>query len=329
MKRLLPLLLALLLCASCSALPAEERAFAVVLGVDRAEGEWTACARIPTYQTGGGYATVKGTGPSLDAALEDLDSAAPMHVNLSQLRLLVLGRALGDSDDLLTALTTLSQRPDMRLQTTVAATDEKLDAVMEAMKPATGSRLSKSIDVLWETRTEQGTVPDAALDVILRMGERQTPVLAALTLTDGAPDLLGGWPVTHDGRLTEALTAEEQQLLSMMQGRADSLTLTLPDGHAQVRDVAPGISLEGTAAHVRMTLRVTASSMTDEQTEVAIAQGCLMLLRRLSASGCDALGLGRNAILGASTMARWHERNWPAAYRALTWSVSVGVRPAA
>lgn len=328
MKRLLPLLLALL-CASCSALPAEERAFAVALGIDHTDGTWTTHARIPTYQTGGGYMTVTGEGASLAEALEALDSAAPMHVNLSQLRLVVLGRSLGDSGNLSAALTALSDRPDMRLQAVVAVTQDDMGAVMEAMQPATGARLSKSIDVLWETRTEQGTAPDAALDGILRMGERQTPVLAALTLTDGAFDLLGGWPVTQDGRLAEPLTAAEQQLLSMMQGRADSLALSLPEGVAQVRDVSAAVSLSGASASVRMTLRVTSSTLSDRETEEAVARGCLALLERLGASGCDALGLGRKAVLGTQTTAQWRALDWPAAHRALRWSVSVGVRPAA
>jgi len=51
----------------------------------------------------------------------------------------------------------------------------------------------------------------------------------------------------------------------------------------------------------------------------------LALLMRLSSGGCDALGLGRQAILHTRDMATWHALNWPETYRGIRWEVAVGV----
>ena len=114
MKFLILLALVALACSSCTALPAEERAFAVALCVEKTD-EWRVCARIPTYQSGGGYMTVTGNGETFPAALSHLDAASPMRINLSQLRLLVADVGLVNSGGFEAVLSTLSERPDIRM----------------------------------------------------------------------------------------------------------------------------------------------------------------------------------------------------------------------
>lgn len=326
MKKLLILLLVLASCTSCAALPAEERAFAVALLVEQTDEGFRVHARIPTYQTGGGYLTISGEGNSLNAAVADMDASAPMHVHLSQLRLLILHEGLGSG--LAAVLHELSARADMRQDCTVAVTGESAKAVMDALQPETGSRLSKAIDVLLDARIRQGTILSATLADVIRMGERQGPVLAALMLEDGKLALSGGWPVTADFRLGELLSKEETALLALLRGDAKEQLLTLPGGSAKLRDASAKISLseDMQSAGVVLTLRMTASTFTPDGLEEALATELLALLSRLSAQGCDVLGLGRRAILHASNMAEWHALEWPARYRSIRWTVSVGVR---
>ncbi len=327
MKRLILLLLLIGCCTSCTALPAEERAFAVVLCVEKDGEAWRVHGRIPTYQSGGGYLTVTGEGDALPVALADMEASAPMHVNLSQLRLLVLHQNVVDAGEITFVLTTLSERPDMRQHCALALTDTTADKLMEAIQPATGARLSKSIDVLLESRIEQGTVLPAMLADVIRMGERQTPMLIALTLKDKKIELSGGYPLTDQLRTAGKLSPEETALLSMLMGHAKSMRLTLSDGSAEIRDVSAKISLaeDLQTASVRLTLRTTTSSFTPDGLEQRLAEECLHLLTRLSADGCDVLGLGRKAILRAHDFAAWHALDWPVKYRQLRWSVSVRV----
>ena len=325
MKKLALLLLTLTLCTACAALPAEERAFAVALCVER-EGEiWRVHGRIPTYQNSGGYLTVTGEGRTLEAALSDMDSAAPMPVHLSQLRLLVLHKTLGESGDAAMVLHTLADRADMRLQCAVAVTEAPSKAVADALEPATGARLSKALDVLMESRIGQGSILSAALGDVVRMGERQTPVLMALTMEDGAVDLSGGYPLTFQGRIAERLTETETGLLALLRGEAKTLRITLPGGTAQVRDANAGIRLSQPAARVELQLQSVTSDFTAEGLAQALAEALAELLARLSASGCDVLGLGRKAILQARDMAAWHDQDWPSRCMELRWEIAVGV----
>ncbi|MBQ8556671.1 MAG: hypothetical protein IJ438_12490 [Clostridia bacterium] len=331
MKRLLILLLCAFLCTSCTALPAEERAFAVVLGVSRSGEKWTAHARIPTYQTGGGYATISGDGDSLAAAMAALDAASPVHLHLGQLRMLIFSDALAQTADLNTALNELSARHDLRLQTAVAVTDVPMQTLMDAMKPATGSRLSKSIDIMLETRMAQGVTLQADLADILRMGERQSPVLMAVTVKDKELSIEGGYPVSQQGMTGELLSPEEIQLLSLLMGEMTSGTLTIPDGTVRLMDAGSRLALDSSlgTSSCQLTLRYTSSSLTEEALEHSVAMAALAVLNKLAAANCDALGLGRQAIMYADDMPAWHEIDWPTLYPQIEWTVSVGAQSAA
>ena len=77
MRRVCCLLLAMLLLTGCSALPEEDRAFAVVLGLDKQGDAWRAWARIPSYQQEGGYLTLSAQGRSLGEVMAQLEAALP------------------------------------------------------------------------------------------------------------------------------------------------------------------------------------------------------------------------------------------------------------
>ena len=330
MKRILFLLLLswALLCTACSALPAEERSFAVVIGVSGGEGAWTIHARVPTYQTGGGYLTVTGRGNSLPHALAALDAAAPMQLHPGQARLIIISADTARSPDLPRVTAWLSQWQTLRSGAYLAVTADDLSAVMEALAPATGTRLSKSLDVLLETRLREGVIPASALADVLRMGERQSPVLVNAALADGSLILSGGWPVGAEGRvLQDPLTAPQMQLLSLMQGRLRQGTLSLAAGAVRLTDASSTISLTLPAmqsASVRLVLHTASSPLTGEGLSRTVASACLELLGRLSAQGCDALGLAREAVRHTPDMNAWHALNWPERLRAMEWAVSVG-----
>ncbi len=325
MIRLLIILLILSCCTGCTALPAEERSFAVALCVEKEGDLWRAHGRIPTYQSGGGYLTVTGEGLNLHAALADLDAAAPMHLHLSQLRLLVLDEALGVSGVLAEVLHELSERSDLRQQCAVALTKTSASQVMEALNPTTGTRLSKTLDVLIETRVEQGVVLPATLADVVLMGERQSPVLLSLEVEDQEISLSGGYPLDGNFQPVTYLSSETMTLLAMLRGDADELRLTLLEGSAWVRDVSvkTTLSSEGAKGTVMLRLRVTDSSLSARALEEMLAAKCAALLGRLSANGSDVLGLGRKAILDAPEMKEWHAMDWPNRLRQIQWAVSV------
>ena len=320
MKALIYLLVLPLVCSSCAALPAEERAFAVALCVEKTE-VWRVYGRIPTYKSGGGYSTVSGSGESLSAALAAMDAEAPMRINLSQLRLLVAEAQLAQTGELNALLAELADRPDMRMECAVALTEASVAAVAEALDPAAGTRLSKALDLLLDARIEQGVILPAALSDVIRMGERQSPILIALALEGTKINLSGGY--TMDGML---LDSRDVGLLSLLLGHTGAVRVSLDGGYADVRDASVKVRLQDFAsAGVALTLNATASTYTEEGLERAIAEELLTLLSHLSNAGCDALGLGRHAIVQTRDMAQWHELDWRGKYRNIRWEVAVGV----
>lgn len=328
MRRMLCLLLCLLGCTACSALPAEERSFVVALGISGGDGAWTVYARIPTYQPGGGYATVTGEGGTIRHALAALDAAAPMQLHLGQTRLLVFAADTARTQALPEALAALAERPDLRPEAYLAVTEADMSALMDAMKPAAGQRLSKALDVLVQARIDEGTTLCATVAETLLMGERRQGSLMNVTLEGESVSIAGVWPVSADGRVTASLPPEDTQLLALMLGRLTSGTLSLTEGTLRLTDASVETELSLPTlqeAAVRLRLRVNASPLTEEAVSQAVATACLGVLGRLSAMGCDALGLGRQAIAHVDDMAEWRAMDWPAIYRDMVWSVSVGV----
>ena len=321
MKRLLVLLMALL-CTSCTALPSEERAFAVALCAEKQDGVWRVYARIPAYKAGGEYLTVSGKGTDIASALDEMNDAAPMQTSLSQLRLLVLSDRLAP-EDVSALLTHMSAQYDVRQQCAIAVTDASANAAADALRPESGTRLSKAIDVLLEARTGQGSVPKATLADVVRMGERQSPVLMRLSLQDGKADLSGAYPVGNGGRILAPLDADETILLSMLRGDAKMCILTVDGVTTRVRDVCAKVTLSDDLRTARVALTMTALS--SDLSQEALAQACAELLSRLSADGCDALGLGRKLAVRVRDLQEWQALNWPERLRAIRWEAAVRV----
>ena len=316
MKRILILLIALC-CTSCTALPAEERAFAVVLCIEKNGDNWQVYGRIPGYKTSGEYMTVQGNGATIQSALADMDASSPMKVTLSQLRLLVVDIGIAMED----VLWALAEELDVRSQCLVAVTEEAAADIMEVLVPQTGSRLSKALDLLVESRIEQGVIPDTQLADVQRMGERKTPVFARAALQEGRLNLSGAWAAG------EWISPEETALLTLLMGQGKERRLTLPEGIAHVAEAKAKTALDadGTNARVTICANVKTSDIPPDELERAVAQAAVKLLSQLSRNDCDALGLGRKMICHAGDTTQWHTLNWPAKYRDIHWQVEVSL----
>ena len=324
MKRLLILLL-ILNCTACTALPAEERAFAVALLVEAEDNQYRVYGRIPTYQTGGGYCTVQGEGSSLGAALLDMEGTSPMGGELSQLRLLVMD--VGLKERIVPVLQELSERADVRQSCLAAVTEAKLSDLAEALKPSMGARLSKTLDILAETRQEQGRIPWTTLGDVILMAERECPVLPVVTLNKGQVELSGGKPVSMSGKLGSTLSEREYGLLALAKSETQRLEVTVPNGTARLRDgktrniLAPTL----TTAEVSIMLRLTDTACSEDELEEILAHELLALLTDLYAQGFDVLGLGRNAVCQTADWPSWQTLDWLEMLPQIRWKISVGV----
>ncbi len=325
MKRVLALLAALLMLGGCSTVTGEQRAFAVVLGISGGE-EWQVSARLPTYQAEGEYMTLTARGKSLGEAMGGLNAAAPMELHYGQLRLLLFSAQLARSAAFPGVVRALSARAEVRPQAALAITGENVADVVDAMEPATGARLSKSLDTLLEARQRIGLLEITTLEAWQRMGIRRQPTLpnARLSQQDGEKvSFSGGWLFGPGGQAQGQLTDGEMQLLSLLAGRLRQGTLSLPEGTVTLLDAASRITLHAGEVRCRIRLRCAASSLTEDGLAQALASSLQALTGKLAAANCDALGLARQGMWGTLTMPQWQAKEWR--YPALNWSFSVEV----
>lgn len=293
--RMAALLAALtLLLGGCTALPAEERAFAVALGVDRAEDMWQACARIPTYQAGGEYATVWAEESSLEGALAALNASAPMQLHYGQLRLVAVGQSAAEQGALGPVIRLLHRRGDVRGEAALCVTDAPLAQVMEAMSPATGTRLSKSVELLLEARQGMGTIPRPTLDGwLLNDGARQTTPIRLTVLPGDKPrvELGGCWLTDASGRTAGSLTPAETQLLGLLCGTWRQGAWMLPGGAVTLTDASRELDLAQGGGVIRLRLRVRAGAAQAEDVRSMAQEELARLAERLAEAGCDPPGL--------------------------------------
>lgn len=340
MKRVLALLAALLLLNGCSSLPGEERSFAVALGVEKSDEGWRVSARLPTYQAEGGYMTLSACGNSLGDAMALLNATAPMELHYGQLRLLLFSAELAQSAAFPELLRALADRGEVRPQAALAITRANVRDVVDALEPATGSRLSKSLETLLEARQRLGVTPLTTLEAYQRLGQRQQAVLLNVNLPMAEPragldatagmqnaqgggkvQFAGGWLLGRLGSATGQLTAMEMQLLSLTEGRLRQGALSLPEGTTMLLDTSTSIRLLGETVRCTIHLRYSASSLTEAGIEAALAQHLQALAAKLAAADCDALGIARRAMRGTLTMGTWQASQWQ--YSALTWQFSI------
>lgn len=344
MKRIMLLLLAASLLTGCAGNLGEERAFAVVLGIGETNGVWEACARIPAYQTGGGYITIAARGNTLGEALALLNASAPMELHYGQLRMLLMTKELAQSEKFPGVLRILSERGEIRAQAALCVTGDPLMDIMDALEPATGSRLSKSLESLLMSRQALGVLPGTTLSETQRMGEREQPVLISAALvpdmnetspgTDeeagslaakeaGKVQFSGGWTVGRNGQVQGSLSPMEMQLLSLLKGRIKQGTFSLPEGTWTLLDASSRVQLEGMEIHCRLKVRYSAADMTEEGLQSALINNLQALTQKLAGANCDALGLARKKIRTCLTMEEWHAQKWPEQYPAMTWRFTV------
>lgn len=326
MKKLALLLAAMLLCTSCAKLPGEERCFALVLCMETDNGLITVSARVPSYQKEGDYLTLTAQGASLQEALAQLDALAPMRLHYGQLRLITVGRELAASEHFMPALALLFSRADFRADAALCVTEDGPQAVCDAMVPQTGTRLSKALDVLLETRRALGLIPATTLGEVQRMGERQCPTAAALSIGKGEQEpiqLEGAYLISADGQVKGHLSSAQTQVLSLLSGQFTKGMLMLPEGAVTLTDASASSSIKDGWVQVRLSVRFGTSALTAEGVREGLTRAIFELSEQLAEAGCDTLGLARYVIRGCEDERAWAALDWPGQYPRLPWRVGV------
>ena len=337
------LLLCCMALGGCSILPGEDRSFPVCLGLHTSGDTWQASVRISTYKSPGEYTTVTASGKSLAEAMTLLDASSPIRLHYGHVRLIVFSYELASSDRLAFAVESLARLGTFRADAALCATEDDIPALFDALTPASGTRLSKHITVLLESRIGLGVIPETTLGDWRRMGERQSPLLIAAALgkeggSTGMADFAdemnagdaqvqfgGAYLVAQTGKVTGRLTMSEHQVLRLMQGRLDKGALAAGEHALTLLESSAKAELDANENAARLTvgMRYMHADQSEDGVRETVTEAVLQVIGKLAAANCDALGLGRQAIMQAADWAQWRQLAWPEKYPALTWHVAV------
>ena len=295
-----------------------------------------------------GYIVLSATAKSCLRALSLLSATTPRTLNLSQLREVVLSRALAESGAARDILKEIHAMYHANGEAVVVVTPDDAGDFIRRQRAILGVRLSQYLEVLFEHFAQMDTIPpDAQLDKVIRAMESDTGDALAVyaagntfdspLLLSGASDmdrLPGHLPRTapaeneylgsalfSSGVMTGVLTGEETGLLCLIMGRANRRIAFIGDAQYQVNlptRVSRSITREDGALRVdiRMSLTRIAGDAGALAGDIAaeIERGCIGVLHRLQAASCDAAGFGRIAVRSAADWASWADMNWREQY---------------
>ena len=322
-------------------------------------GEENEIAQAQTEQVEPGYVVLSATAPSCLRALYLLSATTPRTVNLSQLQEVVISRTLAETDATLSVLKEIHSMYRANGSAVVVVTPDDAGDFIRRQHTLLGVRLSQYLKVLFKHYEENDTIPpDAQLSAVIAAMESGTSDAAAgyaasddfdstLVLEDAADiDRLPGHlprtsPVQNEylgaaifsgPRMTGVLTGSETALLCLMMGQANTRT-TVIDG-AQYKTnvkttVRRKIEQEGAlSVHIRLNLTRIAGEHARSAGDIAaeIERNCVSLIKKLQASGCDALGFGRYAIRACLTIDEWENGDWQTLYANAPVWVTADVR---
>ena len=286
--------------------------------------------------------TITAGGGSLAEAMTLLDATAPMRLHYGQVRLVIFSRELAESDALIQTLDSLNRLGEFRADALLCVTEDELPALMDEMKPATGTRLSKSIEVLTAARIAQGTIPETTIGAYRRQGTRQSLTMIAIALAEDDAgstgmeilpqdmksagmkvQLAGAWLVSQAGKVAGRLNAYEHQLLRLMQNGLRKGALTTDNYSLTLLESTADAKLKENAVRLTIRLRYRHSNLSEDGVREQLTKDISGVINKMTAANCDALGLGRQAILHASDWTAWRDMNWPQTYPALIWEIVI------
>lgn len=306
-----------------------------------------------------GYIVMSATAPSCLRALNMLSATTPRTVNLSQLREIVISRALAETDATLTILKEIHGMYRANGEAIVVVTPDDAGDFIRRQRAILGVRLSKYLEVLFDHFAEMDTIPpDAQLSSVIAAMESDAIDAAAVYAAGNAFDsplalaaqadmdrLPGHLPRTSPAeneylgcalfsgpRMTGTLTGEETGLLLLMKGQAQRHQAFI--GNALYRTNLPTrvrrkIDEDGTlSVSISMSLTHVAGEQRESAQAIAamIERRAVDVLLLLRAASCDAVGFGQIAIRAHPDIPAWEAQNWPEAYETRGVRVSADVK---
>lgn len=276
----------------------ENQAYAVLLGIDIAEGggvELTVKYPMLAGASGGGggssggsgggssYASSSARGTGFQQALDELRIGMPRQINLSALTLIVVSEELAATGALKDIMDELAVNYRMYSSAYFAVCQGKAGEFIKKQEPLIGSRLSEGLSALIENGNTLGSIPASRIaDVYFRTGSAYSDPLAmlcALSESGGegggetgaqyaadAPveseskNIYLGSCVMRDGRAVLKLDGLETMIANLLQGDLTQFSYTREDDAAYISiDKGPEIRVKtGERPSIEISMSISA-----------------------------------------------------------------------
>lgn len=174
-KALSLLLAAAFLLSGCSlSTQLEDQAYVLVMGLDRTQdGQIELSTQIPKISGSMGesgssgkaenYMQISVKANNFEGALEMLDWASPRNINLAQMKLIVLSRALASEKNTGDLIANIAQTERLFTATKVAVCEGTAKDFVAAIQPFIGTRISTDIEAMFSHYNNRGYVPESSL----------------------------------------------------------------------------------------------------------------------------------------------------------------------
>ncbi len=307
------------------------------------------------------YFNLSVTGTTWEHAMSLLHAATPRVMRFGQLREVIISLDAATSGQLQSILTQVDILQNVRTHAKVIICRGTAQEFLKNQKSAIGKRLSTYLDVTLDSLREKGYIPTATLSALLRdLGSSwRDPLIAFAAFAgesaqggDTAPedrpvDLLPGTLPVEGSSMGEyagalamgstgdfaLLTGYEVQLYHLMTGKALSMAMGVDGEYFDVRPrgksrltIAKKNGQEALMLHLPVTVEYSAFRDAPTQ-DIAghIEREAEMLIRKLQAASCDALGYGCVAVREYLTLFDWAQSGWDSRYKAADVQVEVSV----
>lgn len=342
MKKLAAILLMALCLTGCGRLQLEDRLLVISLGLDRLEdGQLEMTVQVPSASKGsgsedkkaggaGGYTLISVTGSDGREVAEALDAKSPHLLNFSHLRQVVFSYAVAESEDFEPLLKQIFRRHPVRSNAHVVVIEGGCKEFLKKQKPDIGEHLGKYLDTVMKNLIAKRYVPDATLALVVRDlsgSASDPPLIWGEVNQEGKIQFLGA-ALTSQGRVAGRLSGHEVQLLALLAGGGQGISIETQEGRSA--DVSTRRGAQATIrpdGSLAVSLHVTAytpveQSASQQEIEGALQEELRALITKLQAADSDAAGFGRQTLFGLKTLAEQEAVQWRFASAPLQVSVS-------
>lgn len=321
----------------------ENQAYVLVLGVDEnADGGVTLTAKIPTLAAsaseGGAaedeaYRQFSASGESYHAALERLNRTSSRNLNLAQIELIAVSKALASKPQFRSIIKDIAQTERLFTASYTVICDRRADDFVKALKPSVGSRLSLDIPATLENYIEQGIIPEAKLADLYYLSETMysDPMAIRASVADDGSESwanaydkvrIAGAYVFQNGVLTMEMDTDESMIANLIRNEVKYFRYETAGKSVEIAPSAPSritIAPNKNPAEIRIELTlnigVKEDMPTPERIRAQLERDIVDLVHKAQENGVDPFGISNVAAGKYATIEQWLNSAWRETYQ--------------